>query len=462
MALNIFFLVLYVAFSAEPSGDGLGMYLLLILHCVLKLLFSLTGAKRGLSSIHTFYVGVSLISIANIVFLNKIYTHGLKEYYIYSYIIQEYIPHAAFLWAVGSTFIFIGFEMFQNKGFPSLRIDLGGKKGVDILYKIVMFFIFLRFTGNAINLAFITGGLQKIISLLSLMGIMFFARLWVVENSMKYRNYAISICVLQTLAALYTAYLRSDLLLPLVSFYGGYFIGKAKLKYVLSYRIAPLLLIMFIFSIFFNSLGGNRSNFIKSFEEASQEQQEFGVEILNDEVSDRGGVVERNSNVAQLTNAINLVEKNGLYEGRVSYPVMVALIPRVLWPEKPQIQLGAWFALEIGAATITPSGYINNSVNMTVPGELYLDFGWIGVIIGCFLFGAIQAAFWNAAEFNASPYNITGTLWGGYLMLYALFGMGSDLQIITSLLSTYIMFILVKQISKAYENSFDRATVARK
>ncbi len=438
------------------------MYMLLMFHCSLKLLLAVSKRGKGISLIHTYYLGVLLISFANIVFLNKIYENGLKEYYIYAYISMEYISDAALLWAVGSTFIMIGYELFERRSLPSLRVDLNSKASLSTLYRVILFFIFLRFSGNAINLGFISGGLQQLISLMSLMGILFFARLWVVKENNTYRNYAIVICVLQTLMALYSSYLRIDLMTPIVSFYGGYFIGTGKVKSVFSIWVLPLFAAMIIFSMFFNSLGGNRAGFINAFETSGQSNDEYSYEILNDEVKDRGGVVERNSNVAQLSNVIDLVESNGLYKGSASYPLLTALIPRALWPEKPNIQLGAWFALEIGAASITSTGRINNSVNMTVPGELYLDFGWIGVIIGCTLFGGFQAVFWNAAEFNASPYNLTGALWGGYLLLLSLFGMGSDLQIVISLLSSYFVFILVKQIAKAYENSNSRTALARK
>jgi hypothetical protein len=126
------------------------------------------------------------------------------------------------------------------------------------------------------------------------------------------------------------------------------------------------------------------------------------------------------------------------------------------------IQLGAWFALEIGVAAELDGGRANNSVNMTIPGEFYLDFGWIGLFIGCFLFGGLVAAFWNAAKFMDSPYNITGTLWGGYLLLYALGGIGADLQIVISLTSTYIVFFIIKKIAQRNENTRLRAAMEGK
>jgi hypothetical protein len=374
---------------------------------------------------------------------------------------MERVVEGAALWAIGNTFAFIGLEAFANRSFPKISLEMKNKKYLDYLFRFVLLTLILNVTGNAISLAFITGGLQKILVLLNFLSIMFFSRMWVVENNVKYRNYAIILAVSQTVIALFTSYLRSDLITPAVSFYGGYFIGKGSLKYLFSYRIIPILFMMFLFTLFFNTLSGSRSSFISAF--SKEKEQMMGYTDLSTKDNERGGAMDRSSNIAQLSNVVYLVEKNGHYNGRASFPLLAALVPRALWPDKPNIELGAWFALEIGAASISPiTGRANNSVNMTIPGELYLDFGWIGVIIGCILFGAMLGAFWNAANFNESAYNITGSLWGGYLLFNALFGLGSDLQLIISLMSTYLTLLLIHYAIKSYETSNRRSVVARK
>jgi hypothetical protein len=456
--LNIIFLVLYVTLSG--SLDGLSMSGLFVVHCLLKLILSIRQ-RKGFHIMMAFYTGVGLITFANFNFLNKIYLNGLKQYYIYSYIVLDRVTEGAALWAIGNTFAFIGLEAFANRSFPSIRLDMHNKKHIDYLFRFVLLTLVLNATGHAISLAFITGGLQKILVLLNFLSIMIFARLWVIENNIKYRNYAIILAILQTIIALFTSYLRSDLITPAVSFYGGYFMGKGSLKYLFSYRVIPIVFMVFLFSLFFNTLSGSRSRFIDAF--TQDRTAMLGYTDLSTSENERGGAMDRTSNIAQLSNVVYLVEKNGYYNGRASFPLLAALIPRALWPDKPNIELGAWFALEIGAATISPiTGRANNSVNMTIPGELYLDFGWIGVIIGGILFGAMLGAFWNAAEFTASAYNISGSIWGGYLLFNALFGLGSDLQLIISLVSTYLMLLLIHYAINSYANSNRRAAVARK
>jgi hypothetical protein len=414
---------------------------------MLKLVLSIRQGPKGLHIKMAFYFGVAVITFANLRFIDKINTFGIRDYFIYAYIIPENEVAGTVIWAIGNTFAFIGLTIFDGKSFPKISMELKSKNAVQNVYRFIMIVLLLNLSGNAISLTFITGGLQKILVLLNLIGIMFFARLWVVEKDNTYRNYAVILMVTQTVIALFTSYLRSDLMTPTVSFFGGYFIGKGSIKYIFSYRIIPLAVMVILFSIFFNTLSGSRSHFISAFSKENEVDQGYTYQSVKDD--DRGGALDRSSNIAQLTNIVHLVERNGTYNGRASFPLLAALIPRFLWPDKPQIQLGAWFAVEIGAATINPAtGRANNSVNMTIPGELYLDFGWIGVILGGILFGGLLGAFWNASNFNQSAYNLTGSLWSGYLLFNALFGLGSDLQLMISLASTYLVMLLLNFVTK--------------
>ena len=72
-------------------------------------------------------------------------------------------------------------------------------------------------------------------------------------------------------------------------------------------------------------------------------------------------------------------------------------IPRVIWPEKPTIKIGPYVAQEIlkyNNRSGAPPGGI---------GELYLNFGWIGVIFGSFLLGLIMALIHRNAISASNP-----------------------------------------------------------
>ena len=316
----------------------------------------------------------------------------------------------------------------------------------------------LHFTGHAISVRFLGGGAETALSLVGAIGILFFARIGAKENNRTYMIYAITLTVAETFMALVSAFLREDLIIPLTMFYGGYIMGKGHIKHVLNVRLIPAVLALFVFFQFFQTLGGSRAHFIDAINFSSTAETSNYIADKEDP-NKRGGALERISNIAQLTSIVNLTVQNGFYKGRASAPLVAAVIPRALWPDKPIVQLGAWFALEIGGATRGESGVVNNSINMTIPGELYLDFGWFAVIIGGLLFGGLIALFWNTSRFNDSPYNLTGCLWGGYLMLYALSGIGADLQIVISLFSTYLVFYIIKRITKQNENYSNRALV---
>lgn len=400
-----------------------------------------------------------LATFANLLYIIKIRTVGIGEGAMYHYIVPEYIDDATLLWAVGNASIFAGYHFFRKNSLPSIGIVINSKATIRNLYYFIFTVTLLNLTGNSVRFTMLGGGFEKVLTLTSVIGILFYARLWTKENNNTYRNYAIILCAMQTLMAL-NSFLRSDLITPFFSFFCGYFLGKGSIRYLLSYRAIPILAFVVVFSMFFESLGGNRSNFMAAFT-GDTPKANSSYTIDNDK--ERGGVLERGSNITQLTNVVKLTRAKGFYEGTASAPLLAAFIPRFMWPDKPQIQLGAWFALEIGVASINELGRANNSINMTIPGQLFLDFGWIGLILGCFLFGGLLAVFWNAAHFNDSVYNITGTLWGGYMLLYAFSGMGADLQIAVSLISTYIAFLIIKKILHQHEkNSFNRAALARK
>lgn len=432
----------------------------MIIHCALNIVTDISK-RRPLYLMTPFYAGVILAMLANIVILNKIAIQGLSDTFMYNYIDMESVGDATLILCLGNSAIFIGYEVFAKKSFPSIYVEIKSPQALKNIFTFIVVFTLMNVTGYGVNLSVFGGGVQKVFSLLIVVGILFYARLWAKEENKKYRSYALFLCFMQTVIALYGAFLRAELVTPVVALAVGYFIGKGEIKYVFSYRIIPLIVALMVFSVFFQTLGGNRAHFIDAFSSSNTTDNTNSSYTVQEEHTEEGGVLQRSANLAQVSNVVKLVKANGIYEGVASAPLAAAFIPRFLWPDKPIIQLGAWYALEIGVASVQEGGRANNSVNMTIPGELYLDFGWVGLFIGCFLFGGLIAAFWNASKFTESPYNLTGTLWGGYLLLYALGGIGADLQIVISLTSTYIVFFIIKKISQRNENTRLRAAMER-
>jgi hypothetical protein len=442
MPKHFIFIFVYIIFSnIFPPEIILS---LLMLHCIIGGFETIRANKISLLTV--IYASALFSTYCN---LMLVLTPDATTQSVYKYIVPKYIPEAVLIWCIGNSFLFIGYESFIKRSFPDISIIVTKKQLANIFIAVLSLDI-LGLIGYNINLSFLGGGGEKFIGLLNMISILIFARLWKKENDKKYFIYAIILCISQTLFALLFGYLRQEIILPTLSFVGGYFLGLGKIKYVYSYRIIPFVLIIALFSQLFVQLGSNRSHFIDTFYSSqSSDENNNSIDDTAPEEKEKGGIFDRLSNIAQITNCVKLTEINGFYNGKASIPLVTALVPRVLWPGKPAIRLGAWFAVEIGAGYINKDGIINNSVNMTIPGELYLDFGWIGIVAGCFLFGGLLAMFWNAAHFSVSAYNLTGIMWGGYLVQAGLGGYNSgDLQIIITFFSTYLVFYILKKIIK--------------
>lgn len=445
--LNVVFLVIYVLASGFFTGYQL--FILLTVHFAMAAISHLRKKEILITPVFLFYIGVIIVNFANMNLISQVEMHNIKTY---SYIIPRYIDDAALIWCISSTLCVIGYNMVSGKSMPSIRYDMNKKSLLQFLFWVLLIANLLSIIGYGASMK--GNQIAKIFGLLNTIGILFFARIWAKENNKNFRMYAIMLYIVETYIALISSYLRFELILPTFYLAAGYFIGKGDIKSIFSYRIFPFLVIILLYSSVFSTLQHNRSNFISVFTEG-EDAAERPAETTG------GGLLDRSANLAQITNVVNLVERNGFYHGGASAPIITALVPRVLWPEKPLIQLGAWFALEIGVGSKTALGTANNSINMTVAGELYLDFGWLGVVIGSLLFGAFLALLWNATKFYSSQYNITGTIFGGYLFILSI-GSYADLQVVITLLSTYLSFFIIKKIASHYENSGSRPALARK
>jgi len=106
--------------------------------------------------------------------------------------------------------------------------------------------------------------------------------------------------------------------------------------------------------------------------------------------------------------------------GRTYLLWLVAPVPRVYWPDKPIIRIGAVLGEAIFGTTLrggVPPGAI---------GELYLNFGWAGIPFGMFLFGFAFARFYRS--YGSTAYvNKNKMLIYSILVVFVVFtGMSAD------------------------------------
>jgi hypothetical protein len=111
--------------------------------------------------------------------------------------------------------------------------------------------------------------------------------------------------------------------------------------------------------------------------------------------------------------------------GRTFVSALFALVPRFIFPNKPpafnQGAFGRAYYLQ------APDDFYTSNTP-TVPGELYLNFGWPGIVLGMMVYGAILRVIWEW-------YKGTGQSAGALLILLIAW---YDLLLIDGLFSDYI------------------------
>jgi hypothetical protein len=81
-------------------------------------------------------------------------------------------------------------------------------------------------------------------------------------------------------------------------------------------------------------------------------------------------------------------EKTGYLDGKSFQSITYGLVPRIIWPSKPSIPQGEEFSYKV-------SGMLNVYVGMLISGELYWNYGYIGIIIGSLIIGLLTGLLWN-------------------------------------------------------------------
>jgi hypothetical protein len=444
MLLQFAFLAFYVIIGFKL--DAVILNFIMIIQCVVSILQRQKTHNEVISPLIIFYFSSILISYGNNNLIGIMFSPENKSY---SYIVPENVSEASLIWCVGATFIFIGYYLFDRFSFPSISYDLNEKAVQSFFIVLLMISIFSPVLSKVLSFL---GSIYRLVSLSGTLGVMFYARLWAKEDSKKYGSYAVLLFFIQTTNALFFAYLRFELIAPALVLILGYIAGKNSVKAVFSSKVVPFVIVLFLFVASFSILSRYRGNYAQVFMKEIFNKNEKEVDPFAGNSERQTSLITRVSCVAQISNIIRLVNENDFYGGVASAPILTALIPRFLWPEKPNIELGLWFALEIGAAYAEEGQRGNNSVNMTIPGQLYLDFGWIGIVIGCILFGGFVAMLWNAVGFFRSSYNILGIIFGGYLLMYSFYAPTLDLQIVVTFLSIYLLLSLINRILNANQS----------
>jgi hypothetical protein len=254
---------------------------------------------------------------------------------------------------------------------------------------------------------------------------------------------ALALALAESIRGFLFEYLRVAIVTPLAAFTIGALVGARSLKPLRTVWFIPLYAAAMVFGTYFGALGDIRARSDAGVARIV-ELQEYEDLQAQQQLTTRQTVLSRATTLNQLSQVGRVVAEEGFLDGQTLEYLGYAFIPRFIWPEKPVIAKGSWFALRIGQANVSADGQIQNSVNMTIPGELYLNFGWVGVVAGLLILGALLAVLWSRLEFWPQKTNVLGTAFGFYLMwVWVGFSLGADLQIVVTMIAIYVTFVSI-------------------
>jgi hypothetical protein len=394
----------------------------------------------GVTPITLFAVGSAVTGVANLIGLLAADGENRILYFIYAS--PEHIQLAQELALAGAILPVIGFQAVARHG--ALREVWGviprvyGEIAPRLLLRSGVALAAVTLLLRGVNISISLGTLTSLYYLLPSLIAFVLVRSGVARRNQTMVWVGVGIALVEAMHAFAFSYLRSSILTPLFAVLLGALVGTRSVAILRRPVFFPIYAVGAAFVIYFGALGEARqsSGGLERIEVIRGLAEEEG-----EPTRPRQTLTSRLTTFNQLSRVGDLVETNGFYEGRTLEYLTYAFVPRFLWPEKPSIAKGAWFALEIGQAWVRPDGRISNSVNMTVQGELYLNFGWLGVLLGCLTFGAFLGVLWSCAGFWETDNNTLGAMFGFYLIWIAFAGLGADLQIVVSLIAVYLVFV---------------------
>ncbi|MDB5273293.1 MAG: hypothetical protein JWO58_1660 [Chitinophagaceae bacterium] len=370
---------------------------------------------------------------------------GTPDELLYDYyLIKENMAEGLFFTYLANVSCVLGFYYYMTKikkpigPIYTMNIELK-KKQINYINNIV----------TAINVIMLAGNVPYATIFPFLITALFFLTRYAFKNDDKW---LISMCITNTfilsINGLLFDYLRMSTIGPSIAFVIAAFFGKETIEGLFKKTMYPIYGLLIATVLIFSFMGKIR-NKVSGYEKLTSVVEELNKTILeeNVEIEDETGEEEesfeaRVSNINQTTQVVRVVEEDGFYHGESMAYLSYAFIPRALWKDKPVIAQGVWFALRIGKAYVHEGGAANNSINMTSAGELYLNFGLAGVIVGMFIIGGLAAYMWLISGFADSANNVLGGMFGLYLFYLATSTFGVDLQFLVTMISYFCLFEL--------------------
>ena len=438
-----------LALSGLPIGIGF-------------ILGDLHRARSGaLTPITVFAFAGALTALANSTGLLTTHTSMRSGYFTYA--ADNYLLLASQLSIVGMVMTILGFKIASE--LPVARIVFGAFPRVrgDFPDRLLLvggpLVAFAAIALHARSGFELIGSIMSTVYLLPHIVAFLLARAGTERRLRGALVLALIVAAAEAARALFLAYLRTDIASPFVAFALGALLGARSLAPLKSKLFIPLYVFAAFFIIYFTAFARARTTAvgvdrIEAVADGAPPNTPFTAQ-------QHPGFWSRLTNFNQLSQVGRIADEDGYLHGQTLEYLGFVFIPRFLWRDKPIIQKGGWFAWRIGQAWIRADGRYSNAINMTVPGELYLNFGWFGLLAGCALFGSLLALLWCRTGFWGAHSTAMGQAFGYYLFWTSL-ALAADLQTVVTLISTYLIFVALGLALRVVQNrSADNRRVPR-
>lgn len=148
------------------------------------------------------------------------------------------------------------------------------------------------------------------------------------------------------------------------------------------------------------------------------------------------------------------VERVGFTNGTTLEYVIYGFVPRVFWPDKPIVSRGGWFTRYIGVDYASATA-------MTSSGELYWNFGFIGVAVGTFIIGLLYAGLWRMV--GTYPQHSVLSVLLYFLVMYGMMVHSEAGSTFIAIIQYYLLFGSLFFIHRSFvnKNILSYSTVSR-
>lgn len=426
----------YVSGSEELVA--LAMAFLGVGFCVVD---TLGFRERKVTALSFFAMSTGLAGVASFV---VIVAHNAGETQYLSYGIPQFYPQAMLLAYVGGVlphagaWLADGLCRIGRRCTSILPLVLYEPRNPDSTLRMMLAASVLIVLLQTMQLMPSLGSISNTLEMLPLVTVFLLARWGYHLNRQTLKWAALVLAAVLACQGLLFEYLRGKALFPLVTFAMGAVLGKPSPRTL----AGPLLLAVYalaaLFLSYFQVMGEVRSERVYGRERVARlvdarrqlENSQSGRSWMH--------VAGRKSSINRQSQVLKLVSDNGFYEGETLSYYAHVFIPRFIWKDKPIVAKGQWFARQLGLGTDLGHKF-SNAISMSIPGELYLNFGWWGVSLGCTGIGFLVMLMWRASCFWSSPANLTGIVLSFHLIQRCVQEFGPDMQSVVGYVNTYLL-----------------------